>query len=65
MNEAETRAGLIDPQLMKVGWGVVEDSNVLRERNVYKITDGRMGQKNQTINCRLDFSLQRNQTRYC
>jgi len=40
MNEAETRAELIDPQLTKAGWGVVEDSKVLRERNVYKNTDG-------------------------
>ena len=42
MNEAETRAELIDPQLTKAGWGVVEDSKVLRERNVCKITDGRI-----------------------
>ncbi len=40
MNEAETRAELIDPQLAKAGWGVVEDSKVLRERNVHKNTDG-------------------------
>ncbi len=31
---------LIDPQLTKAGWGVVEDSNLLRKRNVYKNTDG-------------------------
>ncbi len=42
MNEAETRAELIDPQLTKAGWGVVEGSKVLRERNVCKITDGRI-----------------------
>ncbi len=42
MNEAETRAELIDPQLTKAGWGIVEDSKVLRERNVCKITDGRI-----------------------
>jgi len=42
MNESETRAELIDPQLTKAGWGVVEDSKVLRERNVCKITDGRI-----------------------
>ena len=40
MNEAETRAELIDPQLTKAGWGVVEDSKILRERNVYKNADG-------------------------
>jgi type I restriction enzyme R subunit len=42
MNESETRAELIDPQLTKAGWGIVEDSKVLRERNVCKITDGRI-----------------------
>ena len=39
MNEAETRAELIDPLLRNAGWGVVEDSRVLRE---YKITIGRI-----------------------
>lgn len=42
MNEAETRAELIDPQLAACGWGVVEGSRILRERNVCKITDGRI-----------------------
>ena len=48
MNEAETRAELIDHKLVEAGWGVVEGSKVLRERNVYKlqsgykITDGRI-----------------------
>ncbi len=42
MNEAETRAELIDPKLKQAGWGVVEGSKVLRERNVCKITDGRI-----------------------
>ena len=42
MNEAETRAELIDPKLKACGWGVVEDSRILRERNVCKITDGRI-----------------------
>lgn len=41
MNEAETRAELIDPQLKACGWGVVEGSRVLRERNA-KITDGKI-----------------------
>lgn len=42
MNEAETRAELIDPKLKECGWGVVEGSKILRERNVCKITDGRI-----------------------
>ncbi|RLD36891.1 MAG: restriction endonuclease subunit R, partial [Bacteroidetes bacterium] len=42
MNEAETRAELIDPKLKDCGWGVVEDSRILRERDVCKITDGRI-----------------------
>ncbi len=42
MNEAETRAELIDPQLTQAGWGIVEGSKILRERNVCKITDGRI-----------------------
>jgi type I restriction enzyme R subunit len=42
MNEAETRAELIDPKLRANGWGVVEGSKILRERNVCKITDGRI-----------------------
>jgi len=33
MNEAETRAELIDPALTSAGWGVVEGSRILRERN--------------------------------
>jgi len=31
MNEAETRAELIDPKLKEAGWGVIEDSKILRE----------------------------------
>lgn len=34
MNEAETRADLIDPKLKACGWGVVEGSKVLREYNI-------------------------------
>lgn len=39
MNEAETRAELIDPKLTSAGWGVVADSKVLRE---YHITAGKI-----------------------
>lgn len=39
MNEAETRAELIDPRLTACGWGVVEGSRVLRE---YNITAGKI-----------------------
>ena len=42
MNEAETRAELIDPKLVAAGWGVVEGSKILRERDVCKITAGRI-----------------------
>jgi type I restriction enzyme R subunit len=41
MNEAETRAELIDPKLAAAGWGVVEGSKILRERNC-QITAGRI-----------------------
>jgi type I restriction enzyme, R subunit len=34
MNEAETRAELIDPMLRESGWGVVEDSKILREHHI-------------------------------
>lgn len=39
MNEAETRAELIDPRLKESGWGVLEGSKVLRE---YHITAGKI-----------------------
>lgn len=39
MNEAETRAELIDPKLKEAGWGVVEGSKVLRE---FHITAGKI-----------------------
>jgi len=42
MNEAETRAELIDPKLHACGWGIIEDSKILRERDVCRITDGRI-----------------------
>jgi type I restriction enzyme R subunit len=41
MNEADTRAELIDPKLKACGWGVVEGSKILRERYA-KITDGKI-----------------------
>jgi type I restriction enzyme R subunit len=39
MNEAETRAELIDPALKAAGWGVIEGSKVLRE---YHVTAGKI-----------------------
>jgi len=39
MNEAETRAELIDPALAAAGWGQVEGSKIFRE---YKIAPGRI-----------------------
>ena len=42
MNEAETRAEIIDPKLKSNDWGIAESSTILRERNVCKITDGRI-----------------------
>ncbi|MCX6006691.1 MAG: DEAD/DEAH box helicase family protein [Chloroflexi bacterium] len=39
MNEADTRAELIEPQLKGSGWGVVEGSKILRE---YHITAGKI-----------------------
>jgi type I restriction enzyme, R subunit len=38
MNEAETRAELIDPALKEAGWGVIDESRVRRE----VITNGRL-----------------------
>ncbi|MDF2529217.1 MAG: Type restriction-modification system, restriction subunit [Gammaproteobacteria bacterium] len=39
MNEADTRAEYIDPKLRESGWGIVEESKILREQY---ITDGRL-----------------------
>ncbi|MBS3165528.1 DEAD/DEAH box helicase family protein [Candidatus Woesearchaeota archaeon] len=39
MNEAETRAELIDPKLKESGWGVIDGSKILRE---YPITKGKL-----------------------
>lgn len=41
MNEAGTKAELIDPQLTSKGWGIVEISRVLREYHIH-ITDGKI-----------------------
>lgn len=42
MNEAETRAELIDPMLRQAGWGIVEGSKILREHiiSIGKIQTG-------------------------
>ncbi|MDF1883973.1 DEAD/DEAH box helicase family protein [Sulfurimonas sp. SAG-AH-194-C21] len=42
MNESQTRAELIDPQLKEAGWGVTPESQILREEDVCRITDGRI-----------------------
>ena len=58
MNEAETRAELIDPKLKACGWGVVEGSKILRE---YHITPGKLQTGNgrgKKRNCRLCPGLQ-------
>lgn len=39
MNEADTRAELIDPALKAAGWGTMEGTRIRRE---YAITDGRI-----------------------
>ena len=48
MNEAETRAELIDPKLKACGWGVVEGFKVLRE---YQITAGQKLPKRPYLPC--------------
>jgi len=39
MNEAETRAEYIDPQLKAASWGEAEGSKIIRE---FRITDGKI-----------------------
>ena len=34
MNEADTRAELIDPLLKQAGWGLVDQSRIQREYNI-------------------------------
>lgn len=56
MNEAETRAELIDPKLTSQGWGIVEGSRVLRE---YHITDGKIQSNGQRgIRLKADYVLE-------
>jgi type I restriction enzyme R subunit len=54
MNEAETRAELIDPKLQACGWGIVEGSKVLRE---YPITAGRIQTGGRGIKLTADYVL--------
>ncbi len=42
MNEAETRAELIDPKLKACDWGIIEGSKILHAYNVCIIADGRI-----------------------
>jgi type I restriction enzyme R subunit len=60
MNEAETRAELIDPALVAAGWGVVDRSIIRRE---YSITQGRLqgaGKRGQSLSA--DYLLIHNNT---
>ena len=38
MNEADTRAELIDPQLKLAGWGDIAESRVQREYNINAVS---------------------------
>ena len=61
MNEAETRAELIDPLLAAAGWGVLEGSRVRRE---YPITLGRLegaGRRGRALSA--DYVLEYRNTR--
>ena len=61
MNEAETRAELIDPALTAAGWGVVEGSRVRRE---YQISPGRIegrGRRGKAL--KADYVLEYRNTR--
>lgn len=56
MNEAETRAELIDPALAKAGWGVVEGSRIRRE---FRISQGRLiGKGQRSKPQKVDYVLQ-------
>ncbi len=59
MNEAETRAELIDPKLIECGWGVNTDTKILRE---FHITKGKIkvgGERAKPLNCRLHTYIQK------
>jgi type I restriction enzyme R subunit len=56
MNEAQTRAELIDPALKAAGWGVVEGSQILREEKA-QITDGRLQTGGRSKAERADYIL--------
>ena len=43
MNEAQTRAELIDPKLIASGWGVAEGSKILR-KNTHSLRPGKRRQ---------------------
>jgi len=61
MNEAETRAELIDPALATAGWGVIDGSIIRRE---YPITQGRLqgaGKRGQPLSA--DYVLIYNNTK--
>ncbi len=49
MNEAETRAELIDPALKDAGWGVVEASQVRREMITLGRLQGRASGRSRTL----------------
>ena len=56
MNEAETRAELIDPALTAAGWGIIEGSRIRRE---FPISKGRLiGQGKRSQPLTADYILQ-------
>ena len=61
MNEAETRAELIDPLLREAGWGVVEGSKVYREHHLTqgKIMSGGVRAKPEIADYVLEFNNQK------
>ena len=59
MNEAETRAELIDPKLKESGWGVVEGSKVLRE---YHVTAGKIQKRVKFIKSRTSIKSSRSKS---
>lgn len=61
MNEAETRAEMIDPALKAAGWGVVEGSRVRRE---YVISPGRIeGRGRRSRVLKVDYVLEYRNTK--